>query len=110
VGVGSSGVEGGEITYPGPVDVSFGPVSPNPLGSHSQVRFWTSGQAEAKLTLYDVQGRLQRTLLSGQVPGGEHVMAWDGRNAYGQRLPAGVYFFRLEAAGRVFTEKAVLLR
>jgi len=110
VGVGSSGVEGGEITYPGPVDVSFGPVSPNPLGSRSAVRFWTSGPTEAGLTLYDVQGRLQRTLLSGRVPGGEHVMVWDGKNAYGQSLPAGVYFFRLEAAGRVFTEKAVLLR
>jgi flagellar hook assembly protein FlgD len=92
------------------VDVRFGPVSPNPLGSRSTVRFWTSGPTEAGLTLYDVQGRLQRTLLSGRVPGGEHVMAWDGKNAYGQRLPAGVYFFRLEAAGRVFTEKAVLLR
>lgn len=110
VGVGTSGVEGGEITYPGPVDVSFGPVSPNPLGSHSMVRFWTSGPTEASLTLYDVQGRLQRTLVSGQVPGGEHAMAWDGSNAYGQRLPPGVYFFRLEAAGKTFTEKAVVLR
>lgn len=110
VGVGTSGVEGGEITYPGPVDVSFGPVSPNPLGSRSAVRFWTSGPTEAGLTLYDVQGRLLRTVFSGRVPGGEHAVAWDGRNAYGQRLPAGVYFFRLEAAGRVFTEKAVLLR
>ncbi len=110
VGVGTSGVEGGEITYPGPVDVSFGPVSPNPLGSRSAVRFWTSGPTEANLSLYDVQGRLQRTLLSRRVPAGEHAVAWDGRNAYGQRLPAGVYFFRLEAAGRVFTEKAVLLR
>jgi len=110
VGVGTSGVEGGEITYPGPVDVSFGPVSPNPLGSHSAVRFWTSGPTEAGLTLYDVQGRLLRTVFSGRVPAGEHAVAWDGRNAYGQRLPAGVYFFRLEAGGRVFTEKAVLLR
>jgi carboxypeptidase T len=110
VGVGSSGVEGGEITYPGPVDVSFGPVFPNPLGSRSAVRFWTSGPTEAGLTLYDVQGRLLRTLLSGQVPAGEHAVSWDGRNAYGQRLPAGVYFFRLEAAGKTFTQKAVLLR
>ena len=110
VGVGNTGVEGGEMTYPGPVDVSFGPVSPNPLGSRSTVRFWTSGPTEAALTLYDVQGRLLRTLFSGRVPAGEHAVVWDGRNAYGQKLPAGVYFFRLEAAGRVFTEKAVLLR
>jgi carboxypeptidase T len=110
VGVGSAGVEGGEITYPGPVDVRFGPVSPNPLGARSVVRFWTSGPTEATLTLYDVQGRLLRTVFSGQVPAGEHLVTWDGRNAYGQRLPAGVYFFRLEAEGKTFTEKAVLLR
>jgi len=110
VGVGASGVEGGEIAFPGPVDATFGPVSPNPLGSRSVVRFWTSGPTEANLTLYDVQGRLQRTLVSGQVPAGEHLLSWDGRNAYGQRLPAGVYFFRLEAAGKTFTEKVVLLR
>ena len=41
---------------------------------------------------------------------GAHSAAWNGRDASGSRVPAGVYFVRLEAAGQVQSQKIVLNR
>jgi flagellar hook assembly protein FlgD len=62
------------------------------------------------LRVYDVSGRLVRTLIHGTVPAGRNTVAWDGRDGEGQRLSSGVYFYRLETADRSLTKKSLLLR
>ncbi|MBC8443265.1 hypothetical protein H8D79_00915 [PVC group bacterium] len=67
-----------------------------------------SGTVE--LTLYDVSGKLVRTLVSEPLSPGRYEIAWDGRNEAGQRLASGVYFCRFEAGDLRETASVVLLK
>ena len=57
-------------------------------------------RVEAKL--YDVSGRLVRTLAERNFPAGEHHLTWDGRDDDGRLLARGVYFARVRFASRGF--------
>jgi flagellar hook assembly protein FlgD len=57
-----------------------------------------------------VAGRRVRALLDGQRAAGLHQAAWDGRDDAGRAVASGVYFYRLQAAGRVETRRMLLLK
>jgi hypothetical protein len=61
------------------------------------------------LRVFDVSGRLVRTLLNGFAQG-EGAVTWDGRTERGAPAVAGVYFYRLETPEGSRTEKMTLLR
>ena len=61
------------------------------------------------LSIYSVDGRRIRTLVSGTLPAGEHDARWDGRDRDGRRVAGGVYFYRLVAGSFVGQKKLVLL-
>ncbi|MFH2052904.1 MAG: FlgD immunoglobulin-like domain containing protein, partial [bacterium] len=90
--------------------VLYGPV-PNPFNPTTTVAFELPAQEAVSLHVFDLQGRLVRTLLSGEVvPQGRHEAVWDGRDASGRQAASGTYFFRLEAGGQVETKRAVLVK
>ena len=60
--------------------------------------------------MYDVSGRLVRTLTGGDQPAGRHVAAWDGADANGRALPNGIYLVRLSTDGRQITRRVTRLR
>ncbi|HET9950285.1 MAG TPA: S8 family serine peptidase [Candidatus Eisenbacteria bacterium] len=84
-------------------------ASPNPVVGSGMFRFDLSVAGWARVALYDASGRLVRTLAQGDFPAGPHFLAWDGRGDRGARLPAAVYFVRLEGRGRPVTSKVVLV-
>ena len=59
--------------------------------------------------MYDLSGRLIRTLEQGTLPAGEHLARWDRRTDEGPRAAAGVYFYELRAAGQRIARRMVLL-
>jgi flagellar hook assembly protein FlgD len=61
------------------------------------------------LRVNDAGGRVVRNLGRDFSPGVQHV-TWDGTDDRGQKLSAGVYFYRLEIAGVKFDRKLVLVR
>jgi flagellar hook assembly protein FlgD len=61
------------------------------------IRYNLPFAGKVSLMIYDVRGRLIKALASGNKTAGEHVVRWDGRDDRGQRIPSGVYFYRLEA-------------
>ena len=63
-----------------------------------------------KVGLYDVSGRLVRSLVDGAQTPGRKSMAWDGRDDAGRALPAGLYLVRMQAAGFAQMHKLVLMR
>jgi flagellar hook capping protein FlgD len=82
--------------------------SPNPFGVLTTIRFDLARQDPVSLRIYDVAGRLVRTLLNGtRMEAGEHRASWDGRNDDGTQAQAGVYFYRLEA-GLVSASKRMI--
>ncbi|MGD9546009.1 MAG: right-handed parallel beta-helix repeat-containing protein [Candidatus Krumholzibacteriia bacterium] len=90
--------------------VLYGPV-PNPFNPTTTVAFELPTQEAVSLHVFDLQGRLVRTLLRGEVvPQGRHEAVWDGRDESGRQAASGTYFFRLQAGGQVETKRAVLVK
>jgi hypothetical protein len=91
-------------------DPQLDPVRPNPLRAHGEIAYTLPEAGRVRLAAYDVTGRQVAVLSDGAQEGGRHALRWDGRDAGGHALPAGVYLFRLETAGRVTSQKVVIAR
>jgi len=85
-------------------------VQPNPFNPRTTVRFDLPIAGPVRLAVYDVAGRLIRTLVDADQPSGTHAAAWDGRDASGCSVASGSYFARLEAGGKVETVRMSLVR
>ncbi|MFN8588510.1 MAG: LamG-like jellyroll fold domain-containing protein [Candidatus Eisenbacteria bacterium] len=85
-------------------------TTPNPSFGAARVAFTLPAAGRVALGVYDVNGRLVRALHGGTLAAGLHAFEWDGRDADGRRVSAGVYFVRLEQPGRTQNAKLVRLR
>lgn len=72
--------------------IFFAGAGPNPSDGRTSLRFSTPAQAEVQLVIYDVRGRLVRSLTDGTRGVGSHIVEWDGRDRDGRSVPAGTYF------------------
>ena len=79
------------------------PSYPNPFNSSTSIPFVLSAQSRMSLKVYDMTGRLTKTLVDGNRVAGVHEAVW-----YAGDLPSGVYFIRLEADD-VFSSGKVML-
>jgi len=86
------------------------PGAPNPFNPTTTLRYELARSARATLRVYDVHGRLVRTLVSATLPAGAHRATWDGRDEGGARVASGVYLARLETPHGAQTRRLVLLR
>jgi len=86
---------------------------PNPFNPETWIPYQLSDPAEVSVSIYSVDGKLVRTLELGQVPAGvysdkERAAYWDGRNAAGEPVASGVYFYTLRAGDFKATRKMVI--
>ncbi|HXF59001.1 MAG TPA: FlgD immunoglobulin-like domain containing protein, partial [Candidatus Saccharimonadales bacterium] len=82
----------------------------NPSRGGSALSLRISKPGEVSVQLFDVSGRLLRTLAQGRVPAGERVLQWDGKDDRGQSVGSGVYFFRVATPDGVEQRKVAVLR
>jgi len=66
--------------------------------------------AMTEVSLYDVSGRLVRTILRQNLPAGYYSATWDGRDDSGKDVPSGLYFLEARTAGSETTHKVTVLR
>jgi hypothetical protein len=83
--------------------------SPNPFRRETALHFTLSARSRAKLAVYDVAGRLVRTVLDEELPEGDHAVSWDGRGHGGIRVAGGTYFVKLTAGDVTGTRKVLFL-
>jgi hypothetical protein len=84
---------------------------PNPFNPSTSIEFTLRDRTRVSLKVYDVGGRVVRSLLEGErAPGEVHRVTWDGRNDAGESVSSGVYFYRLVANDFTQTRKMVLLK
>jgi hypothetical protein len=83
---------------------------PNPFGVRTSIRFELPRPGKVRLTVYDVLGRLIRTVVDGHLPAGEHEVPWDARDNGGSLVSSGVYLVRIEAEGFTSTRKLLRMR
>ena len=86
---------------------------PNPFNPETWIPYQLSEAAEVTVTLHSSDGKLVRTLELGQVPAGiyqsrSRAAYWDGRNAQGEPVASGIYFYTLTAGDFSATRKMVI--
>lgn len=84
--------------------------APNPFNPRTTIKFDLSESGPVHLSVFDVAGRLVRTLVDESMPQGSHEAVWDGRDATGQEVGSGSYLARLSFEGRVETVRMGLVR
>ena len=85
--------------------------SENPhRGGDAQIQFGITRRERVELKLYDVTGRLVKTLANREFEVGEHVVVWDGSDDEGRLVPRGVYFYQLRTPSFVSRKKLAVLR
>ncbi len=86
------------------------PMRPNPFTTETTVHFRLAQAGRIQLGVYDVGGRLLKTLVDGQYPAREYNLSWDGRDERGQQVPGGVYFMQLETERHQECRRVIRLR
>jgi len=94
-----------------PTELALGRACPNPSHRHVGLELSIpSPGCDVEACVYDVAGRRVRTIARRWIPPGRTSLSWDGRDATGRRVAAGVYFVQLEALGTTKTRRIVRLR
>ena len=86
---------------------------PNPFNPETWIPYQLSESADVTLRIYAVNGSLVRMLALGQMPAGVYqsrsrAAYWDGRNAVGEPVASGVYFYTLTANDFTATRKMLI--
>ena len=91
-----------------PLAFRLHPSSPNPFNPRTQIAFDLPATSPVDLTIYNLRGVRVRTLVSGDVAAGAHVMTWDGTDDAGAAVASGGYVVRLQAGAKLQQHKVVL--
>ena len=83
---------------------------PNPFNPNTTIGFSLPRQTSVKLQIFDVRGRLVRTLVDETRGAGEHRVVWDGTDQSGRTAASGVYLYRMAADGQVMQNKMTLVK
>ena len=83
---------------------------PNPFNPTTRIGFELGATGPVRLDIFDLQGRLVRTLVDARLPAGAHEVAWDGERGDGGPAASGVYLYRLTVPGAVHSRKMILQR
>lgn len=107
--LGASAVEPGRDTLPR-TGLRLGPALPNPFNPATTIRYALPGSAHLRIGVYDLAGRELAVLADGMRAAGPGEVRWDGTDARGQALGAGVYFVRADAGGEAQMTKLTLVK
>jgi hypothetical protein len=84
--------------------------TPNPSRTGTRITWAMPRETHVRLRVFDVTGRLVATLVDETRQAGEQRIVWEGTDLNGGRVPAGVYFARIEAGPWSSAHKIVRLQ
>jgi adenylyl- and sulfurtransferase ThiI len=93
-----------------PAFTSFDRIAPNPFRANANLAFGLAVGGNVDLSIYSVDGRRVRRLVSGMRDAGLYQVAWDGHDESGAVAAAGVYYARLVTPQGRFTRSLVYLK
>lgn len=99
-----------------PTSVTIGPKAstlttyPNPFNPTTTIHYELATAQRVTLSVFDVSGRLVKSLESGMKGEGPHDARWNGLDENGTAVASGVYYVRLAGSAETLTRKIVLLK
>ena len=86
---------------------------PNPFNPSTIISFtipYDLTNSDVTLSIYDIQGKLIRTLVSENLSGGNYLTKWNGKNDIGNPVASGVYIYNLQVSNKQVSGKMMLVR
>ena len=83
---------------------------PNPFNPTTTIAFTIPKNLQVYLGIYDMTGKLIKTLIDAPIEAGYHTVMWDGTDDNGRSVSSGVYFYKLKSKGYEETKKMLLLK
>jgi len=97
-----------------PTDFILDQNYPNPFNPTTMIRYKLKVLSDITLSVYNIQGRLIKTLVQSRQPAGSYEVQWDATNEFGVKQASGLYFYQLQARSRddifVMTRKMLLMK
>lgn len=83
---------------------------PNPFNPTTTITYEIPADSHVRLDVFDVRGRLVRTLTDGLQSAGQHRVVWSGDDRNGVAVASGVYFYRMQTPHQTLRRRMVLVR
>ena len=98
-----------------PQDTLLAQNFPNPFNPETWIPYQLSESTQVQIDIYNVSGHLVRSLDLGWQPVGSYMTPssaayWDGKNAVGERVASGIYFYTLQTSDFTATRRMVILK
>ena len=83
---------------------------PNPFNPITTIRFEINHSDHASVKIFDLRGRLIKTVLNKYMVAGKHSIKWDRTDKNGKNVTSGIYFYILRVSDAYQTKKMILLK
>ncbi|MBT5748214.1 MAG: T9SS type A sorting domain-containing protein [Candidatus Marinimicrobia bacterium] len=83
---------------------------PNPFNPSTTIRFSLEKQNIISLQVFDLRGRLIKTLLMAESQPGDHEIQWNGYNDLEEAVSNGVYLYSIRTENEIQSRKMILLK
>ncbi|MEZ4784331.1 MAG: FlgD immunoglobulin-like domain containing protein [Candidatus Kapaibacterium sp.] len=83
---------------------------PNPVTSTTEIAYTVPSRSDVRLDIFDVNGKLVKTLINGSVPTGRHTAVWNGTDEQGRKAASGTYTYRLSSGTTVIGKTMIVTR
>ena len=93
-----------------PSDYALRSPFPNPFNPITQIKFDVPEQNIINLSVFDLNGKLVKTLTNQEYEQGRYKLDWNAQNNYGQVVPSGMYFIRFSSNSYTNTKKILFLK
>ena len=93
-----------------PYTFSMSPAYPNPFNPVTTITYSLPEESYINLSIYNMTGRLIKTLKTGLSTTGIHEIQWNGTNMYGENVSSGIYFCEMNDKERANFIKLILMK
>jgi hypothetical protein len=83
---------------------------PNPFKSQTIIRYVLPTNSNVSLAIYDISGRLVKSLINQPQESGIYSVNWNGKDGSGKNLAQGIYIYRLKTNNYADTKRMILIR
>ena len=81
--------------------------SPNPFRNDTMIRYELAQAERVQIEIFDIQGRLVRSLIDKTQDPGRYESWWDGKDSHGRETGPGIYFYRVQGSSTQSTRRMI---
>ena len=93
-----------------PVTFKLSQNFPNPFNGQTQIPFTIFNPGNISVNIFDINGRIIKSLFVGYKNAGTTVLKWDGKNNYNEIVSSGIYFYKIKTSNISSTKKLIFAK